>query len=334
MKFGNNNRLCLVATFFPPIGGVTTYNERLLGYLKKIKYDIVPLDIRKSGKIKIIKALIRHEIFYISMSNLMAMTLLVIFLKILNKTIILSVHQQFPLSGAISEKLFESVLPFCHTCIVENKESLSHLSKRRINLLLNSAFIPPIIDSSLLDSSELTDTFRLLRKKYKKIFCTNAYNYVLDAQNNELYAISDLIRIFSELDDICLVVADPSSYNYKNIKEEINIPSNVLFLHNVPSFIEVLKKSDCFIRATSTDGDSVSVRESLWLGIPTIATDVVTRPEHCLIFKYGEWEHLKRLIIEVLNDKYAVSSTDNNSINALEKLVPIFNQLNIVPMEA
>lgn len=43
--------------------------------------------------------------------------------------------------------------------------------------------------------------------------------------------------------------------------------------------IQTMSKSDLFLRTTSYDGDAISIREALHLGIPVIATDNRMRPE-------------------------------------------------------
>jgi glycosyltransferase involved in cell wall biosynthesis len=62
------------------------------------------------------------------------------------------------------------------------------------------------------------------------------------------------------------------------------------------SFIEVLKKSNFFIRNTSTDGDSLSIKEALYTGIPVLATDCVDRPKGVVLIKYSEIQSLNEAI--------------------------------------
>ena len=49
--------------------------------------------------------------------------------------------------------------------------------------------------------------------------------------------------------------------------------------------MSVIAASDVFVRPTSADGDSISVREALTLGTPCVASDVVARPEGAICFK-------------------------------------------------
>jgi glycosyltransferase involved in cell wall biosynthesis len=63
------------------------------------------------------------------------------------------------------------------------------------------------------------------------------------------------------------------------------MPSNVFFLNYSHDFVDVIKTCDAFIRATTTDGDSLSVQEAMYLGKDVIASDVIDRPKGCILFK-------------------------------------------------
>jgi glycosyltransferase involved in cell wall biosynthesis len=49
----------------------------------------------------------------------------------------------------------------------------------------------------------------------------------------------------------------------------------------------LLSRCDAFIRPTTHDGDAISVREALALGVPCVASDVCTRPEGTYLFRAG-----------------------------------------------
>lgn len=49
----------------------------------------------------------------------------------------------------------------------------------------------------------------------------------------------------------------------------------------------LLSRCDVFIRPTTHDGDSLSVREALTLGVPCVASDVCARPEGTSLFRSG-----------------------------------------------
>jgi glycogen synthase len=64
--------------------------------------------------------------------------------------------------------------------------------------------------------------------------------------------------------------------------------------------LALMSRSAVFIRPTLRDGDSVSVREAVSMGVPVVASDVGTRPEEALLFEAGNLnglvDHLERVL--------------------------------------
>lgn len=64
--------------------------------------------------------------------------------------------------------------------------------------------------------------------------------------------------------------------------------------------LTLMAKSSAFVRPTFRDGDSISVREALALGVPVIATNVGTRPDGTLLFEAGDVNGLVEQVSRVL----------------------------------
>lgn len=64
--------------------------------------------------------------------------------------------------------------------------------------------------------------------------------------------------------------------------------------------LALLQVSDAFLRPTTHDGDSISVREALALSTPCVASDVCARPEGTLTFRAGDADDLARRVREAL----------------------------------
>lgn len=67
-------------------------------------------------------------------------------------------------------------------------------------------------------------------------------------------------------------------------------------------FIELLASCSAYLRMTSTDGDSVAVRESIASGTPVIATNVVPRPDGCIVIE-REVEALATAVLTTLDSQ-------------------------------
>lgn len=56
--------------------------------------------------------------------------------------------------------------------------------------------------------------------------------------------------------------------------------------------LSMIRNSDLFVRPTLADGDAISVREALRLGVPVVASDVGHRPHQAILFKCGDVKDL------------------------------------------
>jgi glycosyltransferase involved in cell wall biosynthesis len=71
---------------------------------------------------------------------------------------------------------------------------------------------------------------------------------------------------------------------------EMGLEENVLMLGDVnhDTCLALMSASDVFVRPTLEDGDSISVREALALGVPVVASDIGTRPAGAILFQRGD----------------------------------------------
>jgi glycosyltransferase involved in cell wall biosynthesis len=65
--------------------------------------------------------------------------------------------------------------------------------------------------------------------------------------------------------------------------------------------LEAIRRCRLFLRTTLYDGDSVSVREALFLGTPVIATDNSMRPPGCILVPIAQSEPLAAAILHALD---------------------------------
>ena len=67
--------------------------------------------------------------------------------------------------------------------------------------------------------------------------------------------------------------------------------------------LTAISRSTAFVRPTFRDGDSISVREAMSLGVPVVASNVGTRPEGTLLFEVGDLEALISQIERALSTR-------------------------------
>jgi glycosyltransferase involved in cell wall biosynthesis len=70
------------------------------------------------------------------------------------------------------------------------------------------------------------------------------------------------------------------------------LAGRVLVARGLPDFTALLRRSDAFVRPALVDGDSISVREALSFGVPTVASDTPFRPEGTVVFRKGDAEDM------------------------------------------
>ena len=81
------------------------------------------------------------------------------------------------------------------------------------------------------------------------------------------------------------------------------------------------------LRTTLFDGDAISVRESLLLGTPVIASDTGARPDGCRLFPVGDEAALVKEINAVITagkKPRKIGTPDNSNI---ESVLAIYDSL-------
>lgn len=77
--------------------------------------------------------------------------------------------------------------------------------------------------------------------------------------------------------------------------------------------LAVMARSDLFVRPTLVDGDALSVREALSLGIPVVASDVGNRPPGTVLFRCGDARALVERVDEVLAARGAAARSSGET---------------------
>ena len=85
-------------------------------------------------------------------------------------------------------------------------------------------------------------------------------------------------------------------------RRDLGLDDDWLILQGLNHPAALFARSDVFVRPTITDGDSVSVRECLHLGVPVVASDAVPRPEGAVLFRNRDMGALEQAVRSVLAD--------------------------------
>ena len=298
------------------IGGVAIHVERLLDALKHRSVDVVHEDYKKSALRPFLKC-ITADVVHIHSQNKMYSFLLALFAELCHAKVVYTLHQKYVVGNSFECKFCNWLFMVCDIIITLNTQSKDDIRKiLGIDTVLLPAFIPPTHTEPLND--DILNLIKRGKQCNRKLCVTNAAYYSVSSIG-ETYGISFLVKYFSKHPNCFLIVSDPSGQNKVNISCEAD---NIAFITYKHSFYEILKRADIFIRHTNTDGDALSVKESLSLGVCTLCTDVVDRPEEAILFKYENEESLSTALSKVNNADRKVS-VFSNLVDDLIKLYGI-----------
>lgn len=298
------------------VGGVTIHVQRLRDYLENNGVIYEFKDYKNNSIWALFREISCHRIVHIHISNPYYQFLIALLSRLLGKKVIVTLHGDYGRFGLLRNGLVKMSLRLADVPIVINEKSFNLCKRFNKRVVLIPAFIPPQKEEHLSD--DIITIIQKIREDGKTIYSTNASHLSVDKQGNEIYGIGFLVEYFRDLKDKVLLVSDPSG-EYANKYHDLQTDS-VRFINYPHSYYEVLKRSDYSIRNTSTDGDSLSVKESLYLNIPTLCTDVVDRPDGVRLFKYCD----KISFENCLNQD---SSNSVTVVNGAEKIVKVYKSI-------
>jgi hypothetical protein len=307
------NKILIVGKIPPPIGGLTIHVSRLLNKLKnETEFDVFFYDLAIESALKLLFQTLKYNKIHLHTSSPIFRFLIGLYCKLTFTKCIITFHGDL---GRYKKEILNKIdlltIRIAEYPIVLNTKSYSIACEINTNTKLISSFIAPIDEEEYL-CNEYRNEISNVKKSTDMLFCTNAYNLTYDKDGVEIYGIYEIISCFLKKTNLGLVFSDPSGAYKKKFKDRgIRLTENILHIVEPHSFYEVLKSSDASIRNTTTDGDSLSVKESLFLKKTTLCTDVVSRPEQTILYKRGELQaavdrtcinmsnlHLKETLVE------------------------------------
>lgn len=313
-----NNKLLLVGPELTKhgIGGVTIHVKRLRDSLEKNDYDYEFKDYKSTKLWDLIKVIYKFRIVHFHISNPIYQFILVFSSRLMGKKILMTVHGNYGRFGAVKNWMVRNAIRMATVPIVINEKSYQKCKNFSKQTRLIPAFIPPQEEERL--QTEIINLLNKLHEEGKKIVSTNAYNISYDRNGNDTYGIGFLVDYFKESDDMALVVSDPSG-NYH--KQYTDLQSNSVYFIDYPHpYFELLNHVDYFVRNTSTDGDALSVKEALYLGVPTLCSDVVDRPNGVSSFKYSDRVSFEKCL-------HTSSKADVQIEDGAERLLELYKEI-------
>lgn len=301
------------------VGGVTIHVQRLRDFLENNHYCFQFKDYKTNSFFSLLCEIKKFQVIHFHVSNPFYLFILVLSAKILRKTVLLTLHGNYGRFGWFKNLLVRNAICMATVPIVINEMSFQSCRSINIHTRLIPAFIPPQKEEGL--QKEIVDLCARIHGEEKKIAATNASNTAFDKVGNDIYGIDFLVEYFKENTNMCLIVSDPTG-NYKKRFSDINSES-VYFIDCPHSFYELLKHVDFFIRNTSTDGDAISVKEALYLGVPTLCSDVVDRPKGVKLFTYSHRKSFEKCLMGDFEGNYNIENGADAILRLYQDFSPI-----------
>ncbi|HVG40840.1 MAG TPA: glycosyltransferase, partial [Chitinophagaceae bacterium] len=245
--------------------------------------------------------------------------------RMLRKKIILTLHYYPIRKNKIFKFIDEVFYKLANKIIVVNSNILQNVSVPSGKCIIHNAFLPPIMEEEPQLPPNIMEWLSNEKKLRKTIVCANAWR--LDLFNNhDLYGLDMCIEIARRLLDdkfkvsFVFSVATIDNFSnlytkYQSLIKELHLQHNFLLVSQDLSFVRLIQEADIVLRPTNWDGDSLTVREALMLGKPTLASDIVERPVGTSVFKTRDIVDLEMKLKQMLNPAEGNDSSRVNGDN-------------------
>jgi glycosyltransferase involved in cell wall biosynthesis len=324
--------LAIIGGFPPPFGGVTTHVQRLLPLLRdrgvsfrvynavsesESPPDVVSVASKRRLWLPWFLLRCTEKAIYILSDRIGVWFIAVCIGSVRGKKLALrlrnSVLADIAVRGGWHAWLARLIIPRFDliVCVTRQLEKTSiDLGADPAGVLYAPGFLPPT--STCTDEKLVERDVLLFVEDRSPIIAANGK--VAWHKGQDLYGLDLLVDLVSRLKpdfpDIGLVFCFWAHYPEDEERllslieraEALGVKDSICFNTSPGVFTPILAKSEIFLRPTVTDGDANSIREALALGIPVIASDVVERPDRCLIHKSRDLDSIETLVRECLSN--------------------------------
>jgi glycosyltransferase involved in cell wall biosynthesis len=314
----NKLKILITGPVAPPAGGVSIHIQRLV-YLLNEEFQIDLIDesrvkkpgifyLRSLNIFRYFKKIIHSNVLFVQGGNKLFKKLHILSGRFLSRKVIITIHGY----GKKRRQPFRSwdgfIYGLAHKIILVNPDIICKLPLPRNKCVFMHAFLPPDMNNEPSLPPVLETWINKKRNEKRIIICANASR--LGIHNSEdLYGLDISIgvmdRLLKKQYPVCFVYtvsalesgADLFNKN-RQLIHELSLQDHFLLISEKLSFVRLIENADIVIRPTNTDGDALTVREALYLGKPTIASDIVERPEGTILFKNRDMDDLEKKLEE------------------------------------
>ncbi|NBI72106.1 glycosyltransferase [Clostridiaceae bacterium] len=322
-----DEKIMLLGTLPPPIGGVTVHISRLMGELKKegVSFsfvDLRPPKVWSYGRsfLNVLKC--DETIIHYQLNNWKESLILANVMRLRRKKFISTIHS-FPVEYEklnIVSKLLIRVADWGISCFVAPSETIkkrlidAKIKEKKIKVI--HTFLPPLNEELDKEIPEEVNSF-IKNKGNRKVILANASKLYLNKDREDVYGLDMCIEACKELENVkfifvCPLIDDVKYFEQCLLKiKRYGIIERFLIYRRDVSMVCLFKAIDIFVRPTVTDSYGISVAEALYAGIPAIASDVCERAHGTILFRKKDLKDFKEKI------RFSIESSCKYSIETV-----------------
>lgn len=311
----------LIGPLPPPRGGISIHLDRLSRALKRkgIPFEILNESRRLNEQGRslrtiappiYVRMLRQADVVHIHTGNPALRLFHAIAARLCGARTLITLHSHKKMTGA--GRVFRDLLVRAACRVADGTIAVSQEIARKtgVEATIVPAYIEPSTDEEIV-SDDVAAWIEQQKQSGRTVISMNASN-TAKIEGVDLYGCDLLIDALSPpagLDDfsaiICISTTGPDATYLSDLRSRVldrNLQSRVWLRHSDTSFAGILRESDVFVRPTITDGDSLSVREALSYGVPTVASNAAERPEGTKVFRSRDLDHFTQCVREAAND--------------------------------
>ncbi|NOI95786.1 glycosyltransferase [Vibrio sp. T3Y01] len=287
----------------PPLGGVTVFVERLADKLKQSgeKVNVVsPIEVHRA-----FWGMFRADHIHIHTISILYLGTFLLF-RCLNKVTVFDHNhsRHFETMPKFKFLLISYLLSRVGSIKVANSILVGNYKGISKDPDVFSPFLPPVLDKragivqsypqtvlDLFDNTSpliVTSAWKNVHESGESVYGLESFTQVAEMAYEQGLNLSFLIMLGIESEEDAQLMHKASS-----------LPNLVVLVGQYESW-PILEKAACLVRNTSTDGDSVSIREALYFNTPVLASDRAPRPEKVKLFSKDDHQQIFKLLKEII----------------------------------
>ncbi len=145
----------------------------------------------------------------------------------------------------------------------------------------------------------------------------------------QIEAMAEITRVYPEA-GLVIIGSGSLEGELRALIDSKPFADSILLAGDVPheQTLTILSRSRAFLRTTLYDGDSISVREALYLGLPVIATDNGMRPDGCTLVPIRDRSAVESSVLQWLaQEPQRLNSTNGHMSANLDAVLSLYREL-------